>query len=56
MAKKTEEKTRPLSFSIEEGIKQAREAIESGKIKKGDRICLVGFGAGLTYACAIFEY
>ena len=24
------------------------EAVKSGKIKKGDNVCLVGFGAGLT--------
>ncbi|MBQ8884371.1 MAG: ketoacyl-ACP synthase III [Oscillospiraceae bacterium] len=32
------------------------EAVEEGKIKRGDKVCFVGFGAGLTYACAIFEY
>ena len=32
------------------------EAIESGKIKKGDRICLVGFGAGLTLGAIIMDY
>ena len=32
------------------------EAVEEGKVKRGDKVCFVGFGAGLTYACAIFEY
>ena len=32
------------------------EAVRSGEIKRGDKICLVGFGAGLTYAAAILEY
>jgi len=32
------------------------EASRSGKIKKGDIICFVGFGAGLTYGAAIMEY
>lgn len=32
------------------------EAIADGKVKKGDRLCLVGFGAGLTMGCVIFEY
>ncbi len=32
------------------------EAIASGKIHRGDKICLVGFGAGLTYAAMILEY
>lgn len=32
------------------------EAIRSGEIKRGDKICLVGFGAGLTYAAIIMEY
>lgn len=32
------------------------EAVESGAIKRGDKVCFVGFGAGLTYACAVFEY
>ncbi|MFA5657810.1 MAG: beta-ketoacyl-ACP synthase III [Oscillospiraceae bacterium] len=31
------------------------EAWKTGRIKKGDNICLVGFGAGLTYAAVIFE-
>ncbi|MBQ8824288.1 MAG: ketoacyl-ACP synthase III [Ruminococcus sp.] len=32
------------------------EAVRSGEIKRGDKICLVGFGAGLTYAAMILEY
>lgn len=32
------------------------EAIASGQIKRGDKICLVGFGAGLTMAAVIIEY
>ncbi len=32
------------------------EAVRSGEIKRGDKICLVGFGAGLTYAAIIMEY
>ena len=32
------------------------EAIEKGKVKSGDKVCFVGFGAGLTYAGVIFEY
>lgn len=29
---------------------------EQGKLKKGQKVCLVGFGAGLTYGAAIFEW
>lgn len=32
------------------------ELKKAGKLKKGDKICVVGFGAGLTYGAAIFEY
>ena len=32
------------------------EAVGEGKIKRGDKVCLVGFGGGLTYGAAIFEY
>lgn len=32
------------------------DAVEEGKIKRGDKVCLVGFGGGLTYAAVIFEY
>lgn len=29
---------------------------EQGRLHKGDKICLVGFGAGLTYGASIFEW
>ena len=32
------------------------EAVVSGKIKRGDKVCLVGFGAGLTMGAVIIEY
>lgn len=32
------------------------DAVKSGKIKRGDKVCFVGFGAGLTYGCVIIEY
>ena len=32
------------------------EAITSGAIKRGDTVCFVGFGSGLTYGSIIFEY
>ena len=32
------------------------EAVKSGTIKRGDKICLVGFGAGLTYGAIVLEY
>ncbi len=32
------------------------EAVRDGRIKKGDKICFVGFGAGLTAAAIILEY
>lgn len=32
------------------------EAIRSGRLKRGDKLCLVGFGAGLTYGAVVFEY
>ncbi len=32
------------------------EAIELGKIKRGDLVCLVAFGAGLTWASAFLRY
>jgi 3-oxoacyl-[acyl-carrier-protein] synthase-3 len=32
------------------------EAVRDGRIKRGDKICAVGFGAGLTYGAAIIEY
>lgn len=32
------------------------EAIRDGKIKRGEKLCLVGFGAGLTMGAVILEY
>ena len=32
------------------------ECVRDGRIKEGHKICLVGFGAGLTYAAAALEY
>lgn len=32
------------------------EAIEEGKINRGDKIIIVGFGAGLTWSCGLIEY
>lgn len=32
------------------------EAIAAGKIKRGEKLCLVGFGAGLTMGAVIIEY
>lgn len=32
------------------------EAVKAGKIKRGDKVCLVGFGFGLVYGSVIFEY
>ncbi len=32
------------------------EAVSQGRVKRGDRICLVGFGAGLTYGAVIMDY
>lgn len=32
------------------------DAVAEGRIKRGDKICLVGFGGGLTYAAVVFEY
>ncbi len=32
------------------------EAIDSGKLKKGQKIALIGFGAGLTYGSIITEF
>lgn len=31
------------------------EAYKTGRIKKGSKVCLVGFGSGLTYGAIIFE-
>jgi 3-oxoacyl-[acyl-carrier-protein] synthase-3 len=32
------------------------EAIEQGRCKDGDNLCLVGFGAGLTWAAAVIRW
>ena len=32
------------------------EALENCRIKRGDKVCMVGFGAGLTYGAIIIEY
>jgi 3-oxoacyl-[acyl-carrier-protein] synthase-3 len=32
------------------------EAVNSGQIKRGDTLCLVGFGAGLTYGAIVLTY
>lgn len=32
------------------------DAIEEGKVKRGDKIVMVGFGAGLTYGAVCIEY
>ena len=32
------------------------EAIEKGIIKRGQKLALIGFGAGLTYGGIILEY
>lgn len=41
------------SACIPLGLAQLKAA---GRLKQGDKICLVGFGAGLTYGAVIFEY
>ncbi|MDD6564573.1 MAG: ketoacyl-ACP synthase III [Clostridiales bacterium] len=33
-----------------------KEAIEAGMVKRGDKVVVVGFGGGLTWAAAVFEY
>lgn len=32
------------------------ELARSGRLKAGDKVCMVGFGAGLTWGAALFEY
>jgi 3-oxoacyl-[acyl-carrier-protein] synthase-3 len=32
------------------------EAVEDGRVKKGDNIVLVGFGAGLTWASCVIKW
>lgn len=41
------------SACIPLGLAQLKQ---QGRLKKGDKICLVGFGAGLTYGAVVFEY
>ncbi len=43
----TSSSTIPLAFD---------EAVKDGRIKRGDKCCLVGFGAGLTMGCVIIDY
>jgi 3-oxoacyl-[acyl-carrier-protein] synthase-3 len=33
-----------------------REAVEEGRVKKGDRIMLLSFGGGLTWASMLVEW
>ena len=32
------------------------EAVKTGKIQRGDKVVVVGFGGGLTWAAAVFEF
>lgn len=32
------------------------ECVRDGRIERGDLVCVVGFGAGLTYGADVFEY
>ena len=32
------------------------EASKEGRIKKGDNVCLVAFGAGLTYGAVVIKW
>lgn len=32
------------------------ECMADGRLKKGSKVCLVGFGAGLVYAASVFEW
>lgn len=32
------------------------DAVKDGRVKRGDKICLVGFGGGLTYGACVIEY
>lgn len=32
------------------------ECMETGRLKPGSKVCLVGFGAGLVYAASVFEW
>lgn len=31
------------------------EAVKEGRVKKGDKVIMIGFGGGLTYGSTIFE-
>jgi 3-oxoacyl-[acyl-carrier-protein] synthase-3 len=33
-----------------------REALDLGKIKRGDLVCMVAFGAGLTWGSVFLRY
>lgn len=32
------------------------DGVNSGRIKRGDKVCFVGFGGGLTYGAVVIEY
>ena len=32
------------------------DAVKCGRVKRGDKVCFAGFGAGLTYGASVFEY
>ena len=32
------------------------EAVASGKLQRGDKVVVVGFGGGLTWGAAVFEF
>ncbi len=32
------------------------DAVKSGRIKRGDKVCFVGFGGGLTYGACVLEF
>ena len=32
------------------------EAVKEGRVKKGDKVIMIGFGGGLTYGSTIFEW
>ena len=32
------------------------EAVRAGRVQRGDRVLLCGFGAGLAWGCAILQY
>ena len=32
------------------------DGVRSGRIKRGDKVCFVGFGGGLTYGAVVLEY